>query len=307
MAAPTPSEPVDSATVVLMREPAPERLEVLLVARHAESRAFAGAHVFPGGLLEPIDRSTIIHGAMASHVSDDTVPATLGENLLPADALAFLAATLRELFEETGILLAEQDGRPLGFGEPATRDRFATHRRALLDGTIDFGELVAAERLTLRAGDLRYFSRWITPVHAPRRYDARFFVAPVPSDQIPLHDERETTAAEWVTPVAALAGAAAGTMVLTPPTARTLEELVDLGSMARVLATARSRRVTPILPKVVQIGNHMGVLYPGDVDYDTTEAGGTVSADRVGPLNRVIMDDAGWRRFLAILPGAGRG
>lgn len=293
-----PPVPVDSATVVLMREPAPERLEILLVARHAESRAFAGAHVFPGGLLEAVDRSPAIRDAMAPHVASDTVPATLGDDLDREAGLAFLAATIRELFEEAGILLADRDGRPLGFGDPAVRDRFAEHRRALVTGALDFAELVARERLTLRASDLRYYSRWITPVHAPRRYDARFFVAPVPRDQTPLHDERETTSAEWLTPAAALAGAAAGTIVLTPPTARTLEDLVELGTMARVLETARTRHVTPILPKVVQIGEHMGVLYPGDAAYDSTEAGSTIPAACEGPQNRVIMDPAGWRRLM---------
>ena len=106
----------------------------------------------------------------------------------------------------------------------------------------------------------------------------------------------KTTAADWLTPADALARAA-GSLVLTPPTARTLEELLDLGSVAEVLARARTRRVTPILPKVVQIGSSMGVLYPGDVDYDGTESGGALPAESDGPLNRVVMDDAGWRRF----------
>jgi hypothetical protein len=41
----------------------------------------------------------------------------------------------------------------------------------------------------------------------------------------------------------------------------------------------------------------MGVLYPGDVDYAGSESGATLPAETAGPLNRVIMDDAGWRRF----------
>src|SRR6185436_1503112 len=96
---------------------------------------------------------------------------------------------------------------------------------------IGFEELVTRERLILRAADLGYFSRWITPVQAPRRYDARFFVGCVPPHQTPLHDDRETTAADWLTPADALARAAAGSVVLTPPTARTLEEILDFGSV----------------------------------------------------------------------------
>ena len=292
-----PPTPADSATVVLLREPTPGRLEVLLVARKAQSRAFAGAHVFPGGLVDPADRSLELLRTIEPRMSAAMASATLGENAGPEVALAFWVATIRELFEEAGILLADLAGTPLSFADPAIRDRFAAQRRRLLDGELTFQELVRHERLVLRAGDLHYFSRWITPVHAPRRYDARFFVACVPADQTPLHDERETTSAEWLTPADALAGAAAGSLILTPPTARTLEELIDLGSMAHVLASARARRVTPILPKVVQIGNHMGVLYPGDVDYERSEPGASVPAESTGPLNRVIMDEAGWRRF----------
>jgi 8-oxo-dGTP pyrophosphatase MutT (NUDIX family) len=223
--------------------------------------------------------------------------AALGEDVEPETALAFWIATIRELFEEAGILLADADGAPLAFTDAATRERYAAHRRGLLDGVCSFEQIVAHERLVLRADALRYFSRWITPIQAPRRYDARFFVAPVPPHQTPLHDDRETTSAEWMTPADALASAAAGTIVLTPPTARTLEDLVDLGDLAAVLASAGRRSVTPILPKVVQIGDRMGVLYPGDVDYAASESGAVLPAESAGPLNRVIMDDAGWRRF----------
>jgi 8-oxo-dGTP pyrophosphatase MutT (NUDIX family) len=293
----SPPTPVDSATVILLREPTPDRLEVLLVGRHAESRAFAGAHVFPGGLLDAADGAPEVIDAMTGSLSADAARALLGDDPAPDGALAYFAATIRELFEEAGILLADQDGAPVRLGDPTIRDRFAAHRRALNAGSLGFAELVTRERLTLRAADLLYFSRWITPVHAPRRYDARFFVAPVPADQTPLHDERETTSAEWWSPADALAGAAAGSLILTPPTARSLEELVELATLANVLERARTRTVAPILPKVVQIGDRMGVLYPGDVDYDATEPGATLPAERTGALNRVVMDDAGWRRF----------
>ncbi|MEB2285735.1 MAG: hypothetical protein B6D46_10505 [Polyangiaceae bacterium UTPRO1] len=293
-----PPVPVDSATVVLLREPAPGRLEVLLVGRHAESRAFAGAHVFPGGRVDAADHAPELHAAMASPPAPDMASAIRGGPGAPGAALAFLAATVRELFEEAGILLAsDRSGAPLRLDDAATGERFANYRRALLDGVVGFAEIVRREELTLRTDELRYFSRWITPVQAPRRYDARFFVAPMPPDQSPLHDARETTSAAWWTPAAALADAAAGAIVLTPPQTRTLEDLAALGTLTRVLADARERTVTPILPKVVQIGERMGVLYPGDVDYAAAEPGAVLPAERGGRLNRILMDDAGWRRL----------
>ena len=294
ISAPTP---VDSATVILLQDADATEVEVLLVARHAESRAFAGAHVFPGGLVDPADSTPALVASLAGSMSSDTALAILGADLPSERAVAFWIAAIRELFEEAGILLAAVDGTPVGFTDPAVQARFAAHRRALLDGGQSFAELVARERLTLLADELVYFSRWITPLQAPRRYDARFFAARVPAGQIPLHDARETTAAEWMRPTAALARAADGSLVLTPPTARTLEELEELGGSDRILATAAARRVLPILPKVVQIGAAMGVLYPGDADYEHTEPGQAADPDSPGPLNRVIMDAAGWKRF----------
>ena len=302
MAATEPPTPASSATVVLLRDSAADGVEVLFVARHADSRAFGGAHVFPGGIVEAEDRAPELLAAVESSIDGARALAILGEPVDAATALGFWVATIRELFEEAGILLAAQDGVPLRFRDPVVHERFASHRRDLLAGTLPFAELVARERLSLCGDALRYFSRWITPVQAPRRYDARFFVARAPDGQEPLHDDRETTSAEWMTPADALARSAAGSLVLTPPTARTLEELLDLGGCDRILESARTRRVAPIIPKVVQIGDRMGVLYPGDVDYERTEPGAAIPAERTGPLNRVIMDDAGWRRFRGLRP-----
>lgn len=302
MTATEPPTPASSATVILLRETEPADVEVLFVARHADSRAFAGAHVFPGGMVDPEDSSPELMSAIASSIDGARALAVVDEAVPVEMALAFWVATIRELFEETGILLAAIDGQPIRFDDPALAGRFSTHRRALADGTLTFCELVRQERLSLLGDALHYFSRWITPIQAPRRYDARFFAARAPAFQTPLHDERETTSAEWMAPADALARAAAGSLTLTPPTARTLEELLDLGSCAHILASARNRRVTPIIPKVVQIGERMGVLYPGDVDYERTEPGTVVPADSSGPLNRVVMDDAGWRRFRGLRP-----
>jgi len=296
------ARPADSATLILLRASTGAEPEVLLVARHENSRAFGGAHVFPGGLVDRDDAAQELHQTLAPRLSATGAATILGEDIAPEAALAFWVAAIRELFEEAGILLAAVDGSPLRLTDPGLRERFSTHRRALLDGTLSFNELVAHERLELLVDELRYFSRWITPSNAPRRYDARFFVAPAPADQVPLHDDRETTAAEWLSPRAALARAAAGSLVLTPPTARTLDELHELGTRDHILAAARNRKVTPILPKLVQIGDRMGMLYPGDVDYDRTETGGSVPADREGPLNRAVMEDGGWRRLRSDRP-----
>lgn len=287
-----PPTPVDSATVVVLREMAGSPLEVLLVQRHADSRAFGGAHVFPGGRVDPADAAAEL--AAASDLSAEAAAMRLGEDMAPAAALAYWIAAVRELFEEAGILLATVEGAPLDLGDAPTAERFREHRAALIDGRRGFAALVAGEGLRLAADHLEYFSRWITPVNAPRRYDARFFVTRLPPGQEALHDRRETTAAAWFTPAAALARARSGELLLTPPTVRTLEDLSDLGSWPRILAAARGREFPPVLPKVVEIAGRTTILYPGDVAYEGALPG-TVVTDAPGPRNRLVMGAAGWQ------------
>src|SRR5437870_4882437 len=104
----TPAAAADSATVILIREStAGCSCEVLLVERHAQSRAFAGASVFPGGIVDAEDASPMLREASRLDAAD--AHAGLGEDVAPDAALAIWIAAVRELFEETGVLLA--DGR----------------------------------------------------------------------------------------------------------------------------------------------------------------------------------------------------
>ena len=64
--------------------------------------------------------------------------------------------------------------------------------------------MCAEEGLRLAVDAMHYFSHWITPEGAPRRYDTRFFVAAAPAGQVPLHDDRETIANLWIRPADAL-------------------------------------------------------------------------------------------------------
>ena len=282
--------PADSATVIVLRGTG-SGFEVLFVERRPESRAFAGAHVFPGGIVDDADADARFQGASPCLGAVEAA-ARLGES--PARALAFFVAAIRELFEETGVLLARTGGA-LTLTDAATAARLRARREELLAGTTTFVDVVADERLELATDSLRYFSRWITPVNAPRRYDAGFFVALLPEGQEAVHDARETCATAWLPPTAALADAAAGRIVLAPPTVRTLDELAALASPARILAAADSRRVTAILPKPVQVDGRMAILYPEDADYDRAAPGAALVDDGRGRRDRVVMDAGAWR------------
>ena len=68
---------------------------------------------------------------------------------------------------------------------------------------------------------VHYFSHWITPEPAPKRYDTRFFVTALPPGQVPIHDDHETTDTVWVQPGEALERARAGSSTSSSPPSRT--------------------------------------------------------------------------------------
>ena len=132
-----------SSTVVLARN-ATQAPELLLVRRHERS-AFGGAYAFPGGVLEDAD------ARVADHCVGIT-PAAADALLNVADGLAWFSAAVRELFEESGVLLATVGRRDVDLG--AARD-------ALNDGTLDWQAFVHESALRLQCDALHYFSFWI--------------------------------------------------------------------------------------------------------------------------------------------------
>src|SRR5260370_17183567 len=83
----------------------------------------------------------------------------------------------------------------------------------------DFNALIELAELTLATDLLVPFAHWITPVDQPKRFDTHFFLAPVPPDQVAMHDGREAIVVHWLTPEGAIAAArpAATTLLLPTP------------------------------------------------------------------------------------------
>src|SRR5436309_1397027 len=170
-----------SAAVVLWRRVeggGPDDVEVYWVKR-AEALAFMGGwHAFPGGGLSKSDAGLPVSGA--PQLASDAPPAAgLPESLRDLDEpspdlLPGLAAcALRELFEETGILLSSPTVDPEDTFEP---------RRALLAGERKFSDVLQTLGVKLDASPLVYAGRWVTPPFAPIRFDNRFFLLEWPPD-----------------------------------------------------------------------------------------------------------------------------
>jgi 8-oxo-dGTP pyrophosphatase MutT (NUDIX family) len=248
-------------------------LEVLMVRRNLRSDFVGGAYVFPGGAVDPADGGAEA-GALCDGRTDAEASTLLG---LDRGGLAYWVAALRETFEEAGLLLARgSDGELVSDADAGVEARLVEHRRALNQGSRPFLEVCRLEHLALACDLVHYFAHWITPAGAPRRYDTRFFVAPAPAGQTPLHDEGETIAAVWLPPAEALRRHREGEIELIFPTIRNLQAIARFDTSGQLLdaAAAASGSVPAIEPRVrADGGAGVRIVLPGDPDYDRAGSG----------------------------------
>jgi 8-oxo-dGTP pyrophosphatase MutT (NUDIX family) len=249
-----PVVPRPAATVLLLRE-GRDSIEVLLIRRHEKLAFMGGMWVFPGGSVCAADASAAALARIpdASQTGCARLDTLHGEPVDAKECLALTVAACRETFEETGVLLASAAaGRHCGNDLAA---RLQERRRAIASQPELFADLLQAEDLFLRVERLVYWAHWITPSIVPRRFDTRFYLAPVPSDQRAVIDSTETIDHAWMSPAAIVAAAHAGTMPVSHPTLYNLMELdasLQQHRTLQELVVAESQRsVVAILPKMV--------------------------------------------------------
>jgi len=257
-----PAVPRPAATVVLLRD-GPNGPEALLLLRQRRTGFVPGAYVFPGGRVDPADDDDRLAGLLSGLDSGEP-------------ARASWVAAARELFEETGVLLARAadaaaDGGPqqdpalaaaeTGLPPARTADNavaddprldpaLAAARIALLEDRTTLYDVLHANALRLDLSGMVYFAHWITPVVEPRRFDTRFFLAALPPGQRAAHDPREMDDAVWLTPAAALARFHEGSMPMVFPTVHSLELIDGFATVAAVLAAFRGCEVRTVLPRL---------------------------------------------------------
>lgn len=268
----------DAATVMLLRDGS-DGPEVCLMQRNLNSDFVGGAYVFPGGAVDPADADADV-ADRCPDLDDAEASRRLG---LAVGGLAFWVAAIRESFEEAGVLLARHaDGRRLDLSGPGTAERFAGHRDDVDNERRTIAEIAVQEDLHLDVGQLHYFSRWITPLGAHRRYDTRFFVCAAPEGQEVVEDSRELIGTQWLTPAEALRRHDAGDITMIFPTVRTLVALSRFDRADAVLDHARAQsRVEGILPTISDGDDGMRIVLPGDPE----DVGGVYDAWTARPLS----------------------
>lgn len=277
----------DAATVMLVRDGA-QGVEVFMLRRNLNSDFVGGAYVFPGGAVDDHDRHENLDPVCRGR-SDAEASLQLG---IERGGLAYWVAAIRESFEEAGVLLAyDQADHVIRLDEPGTKERFVEHRRAVDTGERRLVDICEDEHLQLAVDHMYYFSHWITPEGAPRRYDTRFFVARAPEAQEPLHDDHEVIANLWIRPSVALERHRAGQFDLIFPTMRSLQALERFATAADVLAAAEAIQSVPtILPRLVEDSGGYRIVLPGDAGYDEIVP---VDLPQGIPMNKLVPTRSG--------------
>lgn len=145
--------PRDAATLILVDRTS-STPKVLLGKRHAGHKFMPGKFVFPGGRVEPHDRTMPIAKPLDPHAERALMQQVVRPSA--AKARAFALAAIRETFEETGLLLgARRNNAP-----PIPEGPWTEFAKAGF-----YPDLSA----------LHFIARAITPSHRPRRFDTRFF------------------------------------------------------------------------------------------------------------------------------------
>ena len=149
MSAPEATPIRDASTVILLRrdgEPA-----VLMGQRGSGAAFMPNKYVFPGGAVDRTDADVPLAESVGA-----VCEKRLGLDAAPGLSEALAAGAVRELWEETGLVLGRPGDWPVSPPEDWRTYAETGHRPA--------------------GSDLTFIFRAITPAGRPRRFDARFFL-----------------------------------------------------------------------------------------------------------------------------------
>lgn len=192
--------------------------------------------VFPGGAVEPDDHLLLTHTTGP--------PATWWATQFgctPHEAALFVGATIRETFEEVGVLHAAPAAHPTTWVPAAD----VAHARATWANNETLTELCTRNQWRINTTGIKPWARWVTPAREPRRFDATFSIAAIPPGQhpTPAPGVTEISTFDLITPHQALHEHHQGTRHMLPPTLAMLRDLHVLGTLDTILTTPRDIRI----------------------------------------------------------------
>ena len=218
MAPDIPVIPAPAATVVLLRGGKGKR-EVFLTRRPESMSFLGGFYVFPGGRVADVDLSSRGEGGVLGLDKGD-LSVIGGDGHVP---FGFYTAGIRELFEESGVLLLCDKNRNL-----VSEDIYLKMREKTETSSEEFLTVLRDRDLLYAADRLKFLQLFITPELSPQRFYTVFFWAVIPEGQHAGVDSIEVSNYLWISPEEALTKYRKGEFRMIPPTAIALEAAISL-------------------------------------------------------------------------------
>ena len=247
------SAPVDAATLLILRDSDKgQGIEVFMIRRHTKSSVLGGVYVFPGGKVDKKDSNINLFDRIDADI--EILKHSLNEpDLDPKSAAAIYIATIRETFEECGVLFAhsKQD---------------STRVPQEFDPSQDLLSILDQQGMCLSTKDLIPFSRWITPQMSSvmnKRFDTRFFLAKHPDLQVAKHDNHEASDSAWMSPRTALEKYWEKEIEMAPPQIMSLVNLSNYQSADEALIAAKAKAPALIQPEPFDENGVRHIAYPG--------------------------------------------
>lgn len=227
-----------AASIILVRD-GNTGMEVLMMERAKTMRFAPGAFVFPGGKVDDEDRN---YEQWVNFSTSD----------IHKNDLHFRVAALRELYEETSVLLLKNK---------VSQVKKAQH---FLGYVQSCGDL-------LDTNSLVPFAHWVTPETMPRRFDTHFYLA-AHNGQAAEHDGDEAVSLRWVAPEKLLQDWHEDKVPLMFPTRLNLMKLARAQTVDQALKQAREAKIVRTMPTVTRDKGSVSVSIDEASGYGVTHA-----------------------------------
>lgn len=309
---------LSSTVLVLARAPATafhvsgNRFKILFIQRSSKSGFMASAHVFPGGVLDDADRKADLW----TPARCATKPIVFPIKTDTADSMALRLCAIRELFEETGLLLARPvkpaaaspaSALPVYFSSQHTFPSISAQSAAQAASSANaesLAETLTREGAQLEPLKLAPWMRWITPEfeREKRRFDTLFYLAALDRTFEPLtSDPKEVAASCWLSPVEALSLAQERKIVLPPPTTYILREIEHLETIEQVFAHVPNRDCRAMVTKLAAHSDErtQHMTFPGDPSHPSADGQPTTEGEAAS--SPAAGDQSRWHRMVRAL------
>ncbi|PIK40851.1 putative nucleoside diphosphate-linked moiety X motif 19, mitochondrial-like [Apostichopus japonicus] len=299
---------------------------ILLLQRDSQSRSFAGASVFPGGVVDPADFSPKwfqLFSRLGIWRGDDfgwshmkgkpragPIAAQRDEGLLPND-VAFRICAIRETFEESGILLAVNEADVKYSISRMKNKQFVPStsycdsmnvraydnewRRRVHDDAYQFLEMCMYLDVYPNIWSLFELSTVLTPPITSRRYDTIFYICSLEKEPYAEVDQKEMIDLQWLTPAEAIRKHCRHEIQLPMPQISECARLLDYRNISEIQGYAVGQMDQGMLAEVpapIKLKDaFLRVLpgddcYPGEVKYLQMEESEEENLKRCKNLNR---------------------